>query len=509
MTKILYKKFSVTNVFCDSYLPNLCTIQIGKGLTPSSTILEKNKVCFNCKSASRVVSDSLSIPSYWLSKQPSKFSNEITKILEEKFGNSYASYVYKNVNVGRFVLYELILKFKKKSHKLSALEKTYFLEELGNCIAIVDSAHEVIEELDPDVIVLYSPQYGINSCFAEVAIQKNKKVYYLAGNTAWDEIHRTARIWDYEKYGITNPVDFADDFEGKKLSILEKIKIRKHLKILKSGNSPWVYSQASKKQSTYEHFKIPNDKKIVLAAMNSYDEFFASNTRKPDSFTDSKDFVFIDQISWLKELISWANENSQVHLIIRPHPRELPNKRESVVAEFVVEWEKLLINLPTNVSVSHPTDLFSIYDLFLDIKILTTGWSSTAFEADMFGVPVVTYDYRISKLPKQLGLTGGTREEYFDNLNSVLNLGKPNNTGKVGAKWFAHINYRGSFYLPGRFIDRIGIRSLNKYLIFRKLFSLMPINILRWIDLRGPVNPSTKRKLIKLFSEELDSIYEL
>ena len=509
ITKILSSKFTVINILCESYLPNLCTIQIGKGLTPSSTTFEKKKICINCIKISKAVDESLANDSYWLKNEQNLFSNQEVLKLRELVGKFYADYVYKEINVGRFALYEVILKFKKKSLNLSPTEENYFFEELKNCISVVDSANQVLNELKPDLVVIYSPQYGINSCFAEVAIQKKIKVYYLAGNTAWDEIHRSARIWDYEKYGIYSPVDLEYDFESIKLTILEKLKIRKHKIILKTGRSPWVYSQPSKNQSTYDYYKIPKDKRIILAAMNSYDEFFASNTRKPDPFTEVKNLVFVDQIDWIRQLISWAEGNLQVHLIIRPHPRELPNKREGVVAEFVAEWENLLIDLPTNVTVSHPTDLFSIYDLFSDIKILTTGWSSTAFEADMFGVPVVTYDHRISKLPKQLGLTGETVQKYFNNLHDILKFGNPKNTGKIGAKWFAHINYRGSIYLPGRLIDRIVLRSLNQYVIFRKILTLIPLNILRWIDLRGPISHSTKRKLIRLMSDDSDSLYEL
>lgn len=509
IAKVLSKKFLVTNVGCDSSLPNLCMIQIGKGLTLSSSEFDKKSICLNCTAKAKKAVNSLISVNYWLPKINTRFLFDAVNNLEKIYGNSYTEYVYKGVNVGRFALTELLLKFKKKSLELTANEHQYFLQELSNCISVIDAAEKIVEEVDPDYIVIYSPQVGINSCFSEIAIQKGKKVYYLAGNTAWDEIHRTARIWNYEKYGSNIPVNLDLDFEKIKMTISERLKIRKHKKILKSAKSPWVYSQASSNRSAYKFYDIPPEKKIILAAMNSYDEFYAASIRRPDLLISTDDLVFNDQISWIKALILWAKEKPNVHLIIRPHPRELPNKREGLVSEFVSEWESLLAEIPTNVSVSHPTDLFSIYDLFSDICILTTGWSSTAFEADMFGVPVVTYDHQISKLPKQLGLNGITKQKYFENLNQILKMGKPLNTGMIGAKWFTYINYRGSLYLSGRLIDRVIIRNLYEYRIFRKLISLLPDIFINWIDLRGITSPSTKRNLIKLFTNELDSIYEL
>lgn len=509
LTKILESKFLVTKVHCDHSFPNVCTIQSNNGISGRSSEIEKQNVCNSCKAKVLNATSTLKSSQVWLPQPiPSVINENVTK-LELEFRNHYTEYKYKGIDVGRYALYELILKYKKNTLNLSNEEHLAFLEALSNCIYIVDAANKIIDEIDPHLILVFNPQYGVNSCFSQVAIQKGKKIYYLSGNSAWNEIHRTARIWNYKLYGIQTPVNSNTDLTKIKLSFSEKCGINRQKSILKSAKSPWVYSQPSRNLSAYDFFHIAPDKKIVLAAMNSYDEIFAANIRNPNSILESNEIVFADQIVWIKELILWAQENSKVHLIIRPHPRELPNKREGVTSEFVSEWESEFTNLPSNVSLNHPKDLFSIYDMFSSISILTTGWSSTALEADMFGVPVVTYDSRISKLPIQLGLTGTSREEYFGNLNSIINLGNPKNVGKIGAKWFAQINYRGTFYLPGTLFDRGFLRSLNRYLIFKKIFSLIPVNIVHWLDLRGFVKLSTKKKLIKLIVEELDSIYEL
>jgi hypothetical protein len=112
-------------------------------------------------------------------------------------------------------------------------------------------------------------------------------------------------------------------------------------------------------------------------------------------------------------------------------------------------WESLESGLPENIVLNHPDEKLPLQDLLSRVDGVITGWSSTAIQSVLSGVPVVTYDSEISGFPSDIIGSGRTKEQYFANLSELTNGGS--SVEAVAARnWLVHSKIRGSIKLTGR-----------------------------------------------------------
>jgi hypothetical protein len=173
--------------------------------------------------------------------------------------------------------------------------------------------------------------------------------------------------------------------------------------------------------------------------LSSYDEAFAAYTIGAFPKKRFISGVFVNQFEWVKETINWAAMHPELFLVIRLHPRDLPNRRDPMRSQQVDEWESILINLPPNVKVDHPSDRIPITSYWGQANIWITGWSSTAIEAMANGIPVLTYDYEMASFPRSIHRSGSSRKEYIGNLDLMTR--NPIDSQEVQANAKAWLSY--------------------------------------------------------------------
>jgi CDP-glycerol glycerophosphotransferase (TagB/SpsB family) len=178
--------------------------------------------------------------------------------------------------------------------------------------------------------------------------------------------------------------------------------------------------------------------------------------------------VFESQFQWVSETIEWASRQPEIRVIIRLHPRDLPNKRDSVLSEQHEKWMGLLGSIPPNVIVNHPDQLISFQEVCLVSDVLVTGWSSTAIEAMLLGKPVVTYDQNLPGFPKDIHLTGDSKKEYFENLDASFRQDNLQDHVEVANRWLTHFLVRGSLPLSGGLFAK---SRISGPVVIRKMFS--------------------------------------
>ena len=81
-------------------------------------------------------------------------------------------------------------------------------------------------------------------------------------------------------------------------------------------------------------------------------------------------------MDWIKFTVEWVSSRPDLFLIIRVHPREFPNKRESVTSEQAIALSKFFEHLPKNVAINWPSDSISLHDL---IRITDVGLNATLY----------------------------------------------------------------------------------------------------------------------------------
>jgi hypothetical protein len=110
-------------------------------------------------------------------------------------------------------------------------------------------------------------------------------------------------------------------------------------------------------------------------------------------------------------------------LIIRIHPRELPNKRENRTSANAERLRELLVNLPDNVIVNWPEDKLSIYDLLQRVDLVLSAWSTVLLEASLFGCPIILPRNPVSYYEVIADFVSNDGASYWDTI--LQQVGKP------------------------------------------------------------------------------------
>src|ERR1700726_2384015 len=97
-----------------------------------------------------------------------------------------------------------------------------------------------------------------------------------------------------------------------------------------------VYSPARSgaTDSVFRRLGLSAERKLLVAFTSSLDEIAANaqylSALRFESFSDVQPFA--DQIEWLRALIDKVEKSPDLQLVVRVHPREGANRRESTIS---------------------------------------------------------------------------------------------------------------------------------------------------------------------------------
>lgn len=493
--KYLSSRYDLYSVKCDLNFKFRCTIKLAK--SELGNFEYEKELCESCKFYSR-----------FLEKEIRKSGGKTLKISE--FSSEF-NLTPEQLNI--FSSYEIIIKYKKISLNFSQVEhmESEAISETSN--VTFQSAISILKNVQPDVVFVYQPQYAVTRGFAHAAISLGIKCYYVAGNSAWHEMNRAIQIWDWQKFGLaghSNSNDVGDFWQG--LSLLRKFsykqRLRKHKRNVFKSRSVFVYSTPKKGLTPRKILGYSENSQVLLAVMSSYDEQLAAISAGLRNSTASK--VFKDQLDWLTWLIEWATNHPETTLVIRPHPRDFPNRRDSVLGEHAATFTDLFSSIPKNVAISWPWMGISLHDQLEDSKAITTGWSSAAFEASWHGIPTVNYDANLISYPKICVWAGETIDEYEMHLKLVLNadLRKPmKNKSRIFDYWFIFNQFHTSIRFRGTFRARISNLPFSP--VRKVFFKLAIIFESQFSRIESKLNHLSKRDsktLQRLIDYSLDNL---
>jgi hypothetical protein len=453
----LLESNEITEVHCRQTFQDFCPTHQNFGLNPESPFTEKQKICGLCINSSKKPRKNTDRETMYIDdflfkddiKYIEKKLKKLSKLLEDNDFDLKSCIKLKFV---KEILYDLTLKYKKRDLKVNPGELNYFLLSYRHNLITEIAAKRILKVSKPQVVLIFTPQYSINASFAIAAKKLDIPVYYMAGNGSLSEMHRTLRIWSWDNFKCMDPALLYWKPNLIKLSKSDKKRIDEHFKTITLGKSVFTYSPKGNNATIKEFFKISADSKIILVAMSSYDEFLASKYSGylPENRLNSR--VFGNQTEWIRSLIEWGASHKEFTFIIRPHPREFPNRRDGIKAKLNMELMDVLKDLPENFRIDYPENKFSMDQYYKEISALTVSWSSVATEALYRNIPVVSYDKDLVMIPSETHLTGKTRGEYWDNLISI-NLQKETDYKEMLSQWFAFSNFVGSAEFRNGFIQ--------------------------------------------------------
>jgi hypothetical protein len=359
------------------------------------------------------------------------------------------------VPLGRMSSYEIILEYKKSNLDFTIEESAKVRRYTENSLKTFLAALNYLECHRPEKVIIFNPQYGVPASFAKAAEMKGIPVYSVSFTGVLGEMRRYVRSWPWNENKLQNPFRSAWIPGAYSPSRKDLWRLKREQVFQRTGRSPWTYSQPASRLKSEDIFSIPSGSKVILAVMNSTDEVFAAKIANliPESTYNSK--VFSTQEDWIERLIQEVAEMEDTYLIVRPHPREYPNKRENVQALTSKKRSEIFQNLPRNVLLDSPTLGFPLENHFRSVSVLTTGWSSVGLDWQMRGKPTVTYDKNLTWYPSETHYSGSSVEEYFRNIKSALcgNTELNDLHTRNAVSWYCFSNFEQSIRIGSSIFD--------------------------------------------------------
>lgn len=420
---------------------NYCAPMMANGLAPGSNSDEADRVCRTCEGGVDSLRRVFGFPMQRLVDYLEPGDREECELLASRaVKHRVLDTRFHEVQVGKLALYEFTLAHKKISTDLTDLQWMEYRIYLGNALVTLRAFSRYLDSTSPDAIATFSPQYSnINSCM-QFAINRGIKVLFMESGTNLSHRLGTMRVWDWKVHKLVNPALAYWGSSARNPVTKESAgAVVGHFRELLNGLHFAVFSAPyTGRGGIRSKWPIRQDQRVLLMTLSSYDEAYAALLI--DAFPQEKVFssVFRTQAEWVKATIEWIQTRQDLFLVIRVHPRDFPNKREQVRSEQSFMLEGLLQSVPENVHVNWPMEGISLYELLGDTDVILTGWSVTAMEGLVLGIPVVTYDDRLPSYPSDIMWTGRSGPEYFANIDRALAQGWSIDNVTNGFRWLAY-----------------------------------------------------------------------
>lgn len=501
-------------IYCNRSFASFCTSMECAGKSLFSDSAEKEEICRACVGNSGVIAGLQGLSAHEIGKFIS--ANDISLAEQALTGISRDNFELwvDGIPFHEVATYEIILRFKLKKVQFDEDQYQFYLATLKNCLICYYGASRILDSINPQHVIIYSPQYAINHAFAKAAAKRNIPTYFIEGSDNIAHRYSATRVWKWDAFQLVNPSkSYWETYEKCAFPPEAYSRVSDHFRELIKGTSFSVYSEPKKSAfNLRNYYNFPENARIGLLAMSSHDEAFAAYYigAFPEEKVKSK--VYGDQVDWVRKTISFYSRHPDQYLVIRIHPRDFPNKREGVMSPQYRDLQDYFRNeLPSNVRVNWPADKVSIYNLFEQVDYLITGWSATTLEGSLYNLPVILYDRNLPSYPTASFFTGVTEEEYFLNLDKAMR-GELQGDPHMAVHWWALNHY----------LNTVDAEKTPGHKLFRKmgykivrLLKLARINAYDYGDVDKVADrmflrltPDSVNRLLELLQRKMDSILD-
>jgi len=340
------------------------------------------------------------------------------RALENTPNHELPEFVFEDVPVGRYSMYDTVLKFKEHELPLSLPASIHLRALIRKGLSVLLAANTLIKRFSPDRVITYNAKYSLNRVFCAVAEKADVPWFTIHAGTDFNRRLEKMEIFQ----GIVPQALLASDPRLTEVlrtpsSQAGVLSVAPHVDSIFRAKQVWTYSSPGGSCSSskiLEQFSITTGMHIILAIGRSRDE------RVADQWTGSHPFeharLFDDEYDWVTNLIRMANENPETFILYRPHPRRFPNRRElktdSSVHELLGHVSSR--NPPDNFRVNLPDDQVSVFDLMRVADVVANSTSSVGLEALLLGIPVVGNGDPLYAYPRSLHTEPIDKSNYFD-----------------------------------------------------------------------------------------------
>jgi len=442
---------TVMGIHCNGLYKDFCITMSALGLKEASTPSQKQAACRTCKRMREASKDLYLGTSENIDDAVLPGDSRIAdSFLETVSPENWLNSNYDGLPVGRIASYEFLINHKKTNFTLTSAELDSYRIALRNTLMTQLAMARTLSRLRPECVVIWDTGYSVNGMVKALANRMGISVYNLSFGFNLSRQLSTLVMGSETSISHLSHVKTVS-WEKVKSQPLNSTQVRlvgEHFQALFKATNVFVYSapRSDERIDIRGRFGVAKTQKLLVASLSSYDERMASGAIGRAS--DGSSALFASQAAWCKALIQWVASRPKYFLVIRVHPREFPNKRESVKSAHAEELASTFEDLPANVTINWPTDKLSIYDLAEEADAFLSAWSSVGVEMSALGLPVVIYADDWRHYPTELNFVGNTEAEYFARVEEAAATGWDFEKMRLTFRWLSLLFTQTAINLP-------------------------------------------------------------
>jgi hypothetical protein len=436
-------------VSCGEAFNRFCLPMAAGGLSPSSPAEQRAAVCKQCRhNDSLIRSDFRFFGPTLRDVLTAQDLDEVEEALARLTKETAPECSWNEIAVGRVALYQVLLRHKKFSLDFDEAAWSEYLVDLRHTIYSTIAAHKLLEVHKPDRVLVYNGLYSVNRALCLVAEKRAIPAYFMHAGANLARRFQTVSLGRGESFRYMPALlEQWKRFSDVPATSAELATSTDHFLELLRGRNIFVYSKgkSSTQFDARKHFNLKDQQKLIVATMSSEDEESSGIMVGAQSPRDN--LLFSSQIEWIKTVLEYVRNRPDIFFVIRVHPRDFPNRRESRKSQHAHLLEATFTSLPANAAVNWPSDGISLYDLIDQTDVFLNAWSSTGRDLPMLGIPVVIYSAKLPWYPASLNYLGETREAYFAAIERALAEGWSFEIARRGYRWSAFELERATVFI--------------------------------------------------------------
>lgn len=429
---------------CKGSLDTACVTLDGLGVRHDAPERERTAACNKCRQRRTLLEIGSSLETIFIDDLVDRSAeSEISEYVNSLTKETWHEVHFRALPVARLTAYELFLGLKLNSLSIPEEAWEQFKRNVVSSCRVLVAASRVMDASLPDAVIVYNGLYSVNNVVCREASRRGTRTWAMHAGT--NLRHRFERMFVYSADTIPTFSYESEAWQRVQREPLTKQKVDlavdHYLEVLKAVNR-FAYSSpigGHGPDAVRNALGIEASRKVLVATLSSQDEMLAASIAglKPPKGLPT---IFPSIFEWVDWLISFVSGRSDLHLVIRVHPREFPNKREAVVSQNASRLKEKLNSLPQNVTVNWPDDGISLYDLAQIMNVCANFTSSAGIEMMMLGIPAVlpsnefmaAYDPRISYL-------GLTEDDFEAKLNRAVSDGWSVENIRSAMRWWGFL----------------------------------------------------------------------
>lgn len=286
-------------------------------------------------------------------------------------------FVYQDFEIGIGIASSLISYTKDHDCNLEH-NKSLVINLLENSINTLHTFNNYLQKIKPDLVYIYNGRFAETKTALEVT--KKLKIDYITYEFG-------ANISRYALFHNTIPHDF--DYineEAKRLwdkSKEDKISIaEKWYEDRRNGIETFFL------ESNIKFLFIKNQLKNIITPINKKKKnigIFNSSIDEYASIKESEQYLYLNQNSFIREVIEYFKNDTSFHFFLRTHPNLSGSDNVQIKEIKKLDGE----NFP-NLTVIYPDDAVDSYALASECDLIITFGSTIGIESVMLGKAVIT-----------------------------------------------------------------------------------------------------------------------